>query len=147
MLILLVFVFSNAVAGEGALVRMACGLGGKLVLPMIKEHIMQMLQNRKPLSLSNAAIVERGFPNLKSFFWSFFFFFFLMRPHPRHLEVPRLGVESELQLLTYTTAHSSPLSEAKDQTRILMDTSCSLLWSHNWNSPNLKLFNRCLDCV
>uniref|UniRef100_A0A8B9NBF5 IPO4/5-like TPR repeats domain-containing protein n=1 Tax=Accipiter nisus TaxID=211598 RepID=A0A8B9NBF5_9AVES len=37
---------SNAVAGESALDRMACGLGGKLVLPMIKEHIMQMLQNR-----------------------------------------------------------------------------------------------------
>lgn len=41
-------VCSNAVAGESALDRMACGLGGKLVLPMIKEHIMQMLQNRKP---------------------------------------------------------------------------------------------------
>uniref|UniRef100_A0A8C0H9K6 Importin 5 n=1 Tax=Chelonoidis abingdonii TaxID=106734 RepID=A0A8C0H9K6_CHEAB len=40
---------SNAVAGESALDRMACGLGGKLVLPMIKEHIMQMLQNRKML--------------------------------------------------------------------------------------------------
>ncbi|KAI5141125.1 Importin-5 [Manis pentadactyla] len=36
---------SNAVAGESALDRMACGLGGKLVLPMIEEHIMQMLQN------------------------------------------------------------------------------------------------------
>ena len=60
-----------------------------------------------------------------------------------HMEVPRLGVESELQLPTYTTAramqdlshicdlhHSSwqrwilnPLSEARDQTRILRDTS------------------------
>ena len=59
------------------------------------------------------------------------------------MEVPRLGVESELQLLAYTTAtvtqdlslafnlhHSSgqhqilnPLSEAKDQTCSLMDTS------------------------
>ena len=56
------------------------------------------------------------------------------------MEVPRLGVESELQLLVYTTAtatwdpshiydlHSSlpqcwilnPLSEARDWTRILM---------------------------
>ena len=25
-------------------------------------------------------------------------------PHPQHMEVPRLGVESELQLLAYTTA-------------------------------------------
>ena len=59
------------------------------------------------------------------------------------MEVPRLGVESELQLLAYTTAtampdlihvyelhHSSwqgrilnPLSEARDQTCVLMDTS------------------------
>ena len=59
------------------------------------------------------------------------------------MEIPRLGVESELQLLAYTTAtaapdpscvcnlhHSSgqsqilnPLSEARDQTHILMKTS------------------------
>ena len=59
------------------------------------------------------------------------------------MEVPRLGVELELQLLAYTTAtatrdpshicalhHSSqqhqilnPLSGARDQTSILMDTS------------------------
>uniref|UniRef100_A0A8D0CGQ1 Karyopherin (importin) beta 3 n=1 Tax=Scleropages formosus TaxID=113540 RepID=A0A8D0CGQ1_SCLFO len=38
---------SNAVAGESALDRIACGLGGKTVLPMIKQHIMQMLQNRE----------------------------------------------------------------------------------------------------
>ena len=59
------------------------------------------------------------------------------------MEVPRLGIESELQLLVYTTAtatpdlscvfdlhHSSqpqqipnPLRAAKDGTHILMDTS------------------------
>ena len=59
------------------------------------------------------------------------------------MEVPRLGVESELQLTAYTTAtatpdpsricnlhHSSrkrqilnPLSKARDQTHIFMDTS------------------------
>lgn len=38
---------SNAVAGESALDRIACGLGGKIILPMIKQHIMQMLQNRE----------------------------------------------------------------------------------------------------
>ena len=44
------------------------------------------------------------------------------------MEVPRLGVESELQLMVYTTAHSNPrsfnpLSKARDQTGILMDTA------------------------
>ena len=40
---------------------------------------------------------------------SFFFFFFcFLRLHPRHMEVPRLGVESELQLPAYTTATATP---------------------------------------
>ena len=30
--------------------------------------------------------------------------FFFLGPYMRHMEVPRLGVESELQLLAYTTA-------------------------------------------
>ena len=73
----------------------------------------------------------------------FFFFFLLFRPHLRHMEVPGLEVKLELQLPVYTTAtatwdlsfvcdlhHSSqqgripdPLSKARDQTLILMDTS------------------------
>ena len=39
--------------------------------------------------------------------WAVFvvlFFFAFLGPHPGHMEVPRLGVESELQLLAYTTA-------------------------------------------
>ena len=66
-------------------------------------------------------------------------------PHSWHMEVPRLGVELELQPLNYTTGtampdlshvynldlhYSSqqhwilhPLSEARDRIRILMDTS------------------------
>ena len=64
-----------------------------------------------------------------------FLFFFLLGTHLWHMEVPRLGVKSELQLLAYITAtattldpscvchlyHSSqqhwilnPLSEARD---------------------------------
>ena len=73
----------------------------------------------------------------------FFVCFCFLGLHPRHLEVLRLGVESEIQLLAYTTAtatpdpshtcnlhHSSrqgwifnPLREARDQTHIPMDTS------------------------
>ena len=70
-------------------------------------------------------------------------FSLFLGPHPWHMEAPRLGVHSELQLPAYATAtatpdpsriwdlhHSSghcwilnPLSEASDQTHILMDTS------------------------
>ena len=67
---------------------------------------------------------------------------FILGLHLWHMEVPRLGVELELQLLAYTTAtaildpsricdihqslrqcqiFNSP-SEARDQTCILMDT-------------------------
>ena len=82
-------------------------------------------------------------------FLSFFFFcfcFFVLGPYLQYVEIPRLGVQSDLQLPAYTTAtatrdlscichlhHSSwqcwnlnPLSEARDQTCILMDTS----WIH-----------------
>ena len=73
--------------------------------------------------------------------------------HLWHMAVPRPGVESELQLSAYTTAtpdpsricnlhHSlhqhrilNPLSEARDWTLILMDTSWVLnLLMHNGNS-------------
>ena len=68
--------------------------------------------------------------------------YLLVGLHLRHVEVPRLGVELELQLLAYATAsttldpshifnlhHSSwqhqilnQLSRARDRTCILMDT-------------------------
>ena len=72
-------------------------------------------------------------------FLSFFFFFVLLGPCLRHKEVPRLGVQSELQLPAYTTACSNtgsfnPLSNARDRTHILMDTNRVLnLLSHNRN--------------
>ena len=71
--------------------------------------------------------------------------FFFLRPHLQHMEVPRLGGESELQLLAIATAtampslscicnlHCSswqwrilnPLSEAGDRTHIFLDTMSS----------------------
>ena len=36
------------------------------------------------------------------------FFFFFLEPHLQHMEVPRLGVDSELQLPAYTTATATP---------------------------------------
>ena len=43
---------------------------------------------------------------LSSQFLELFFFllFFFLEPHTQHMEVPRPGVESELQWLAYATA-------------------------------------------
>ena len=90
-------------------------------------------------------------------FFFFLSFFFFLRPCPRHREMLRLGIESELPLLATATAtataiqdpihirhlhHGSwlkqilhPLSEARNPTRVLMDTSRVLNpLSHNGNS-------------
>ena len=48
------------------------------------------------------------------------FYFFFLRRHLWHMEVPRLGVELELPLLTYTTA-----AETLDPSCIC-DLHCSL---------------------
>ena len=80
------------------------------------------------------------------FFFFFFFFFCFLGAHSQHMEA---CIESELQLLAYTTAtarqdpscicdlhHSSrqcrilnPLSEVRDQTRILMDPTQVNRWA------------------
>jgi len=82
------------------------------------------------------------------FIYSFIYLSAFLGPHLWHTEVPRLGVQSELQLQAFTTAtamqdlynvcnlhHSSrqcwilnPLSEARGQTHILMDTSQICFW-------------------
>ena len=77
------------------------------------------------------------------FIYLFVCLFGFLGPQPWHMKVPRLGVKSELQLMAYTKATAmqdpcliynphhnsqqycilSPLSEARDQTCVLMDTS------------------------
>ncbi|XP_073425650.1 importin-5 isoform X1 [Dendrobates tinctorius] len=81
---------SNAVAGESALDRMACGLGGKIVLPMIKEHIMQMLQNpdwkyRHAGLMALSAIGEGCHQQMEGILNEMvnFVLLFLQDPHPR----------------------------------------------------------------
>ncbi|XP_048834790.1 importin-5 [Brienomyrus brachyistius] len=81
---------SNAVAGESALDRIACGLGGKIVLPMIKQHIMQMLQNpdwkyRHAGLMALSAIGEGCHQQMESILNEIvsFVLLFCQDPHPR----------------------------------------------------------------
>ena len=90
------------------------------------------------------------------------FFFFFLGPNPKHMEVPNLGVEPELQPPAYTTATETqiqavsvtytavhcnanilnPLGKARDWTHTLKDTSCvHNLLSHNENSENAQFLN------
>ena len=82
-------------------------------------------------------------------YYSQILFFSFLGLHLQHMEVPRLGIQVELQLLAYTTdmvmhhvLHSSQqwqilntLSEPKNWTHILLDASCvHNPLSHNGNS-------------
>ena len=78
----------------------------------------------------------------------------LLGPHRQHMEVPSLGLESELQLLAYTTAkatwdpswvcnlHPDPLSKDRDWTHILMDTSWICFHCTTVGTPGLYFEGR-----
>ena len=92
------------------------------------------------------------------FFFFFFCFFAFLGPLMRHMQVPRLGVQSELQLQAYVTAtwdpsfvcdlqHISwqcqilyPLSKARDLALILMVTSWIRLPCVTVGTPQTILF-------
>ena len=88
--------------------------------------------------------------------------FFFLGSHPWHKDVPSLGVKLELQLPAYTTAtamrdlsrvcdlhHSSrqhqipdPLSKARDQTRVLMDSIQICFHCATMGTPPGYIFNQ-----
>ena len=64
----------------------------------------------------------------------FFFLFVFLGPHLWHIEVPRLGVKSELELLAYTTATATP------------DPSCIFDLHHNsWQCQILNPLSEARD--
>ena len=109
-------------------------------------HLGSKLQKEPHCQLVHTVFLLRVHRKPSLFNWNliysppaFSFFFTFLRPLPGHTEVPRLGVELELQLLACTTAaatqylshicnlhHSSwqrwilnPLSKGRDQARVL----------------------------
>ena len=63
-------------------------------------------------------------------------FFFLLGPHPRQMEVPRFGIESELQLLAYATV----MPTAASNPSYICDLFHSL-WQHEILNPLSKARN------
>ena len=141
---------------------------GAMLLALEMEKVAKTKQCRQPLETGKGKEMDWFWLNVVSdlilpvyqisqYFEGFFVFVFcFLGPQLQHMEVPRLWVKLELQLLAYTTAmttwdpsctcdlhHSSrqcqilnPLSKARDWTHILMDTSQVgwLLLSHSGNS-------------
>ena len=116
----------------------------------------------KDLILCTKTWVTYTLRNVVNVYRSEHIFFFFLGLHPWHMELPRLEFESELQLSAYATAtaprnptcvcdlhHSlwqhwmfSPLSEARDQTCFLMNTSQVLNpLSHKRNSYYSNFLN------
>ena len=120
----------------------SCGTLGELPCPLWASEFSSRVLFTVPQSLVISPPRLRFLPYscvLCAICLSFCF----LELHPQHMEFPRLGVLSELQLRAYTPAtatwdpsricdlqHSSqqrwilnPLTEARDRTRILMDPS------------------------
>ena len=71
------------------------------------------------------------------YFLKFFFIFCFLGPHSQHMEVPRLGVESELQLQSYTIAIAMPdLSRVFDLHH--SSQQCSILNPTHWARPGIE---------
>ena len=77
------------------------------------------------------------------FIFIFFFFVFFLGPNPQHMDVPRLGVESELQVLACTTAtatsdpnHIYNIHHSSQQHQILNPLIEGRDWTHNLMVPS-----------
>ena len=90
---------------------------------------------------------------------AFFFFFVSLGPHPQPMEVPRWGVESELQLPVYATATATATPDlswvcnrqhSSWQHRILQSTKWgqgSNLHPHGYQSGSLLLSHNGNSCI
>ena len=156
---------------SGLNIQGCCGIGWQLQLqsiPSLRTSICCKRQKKKEKSHSRFSF-RSPYPICLHvcFFWywyrnfTFFFFFGCLGLHLLHMEVPWLGVKSELQLPAHATAtatwdlslvcslqHSlwqhwilNPLSKARDQIHILVDTSWVPYHSATKGTPGLHHLN------
>ena len=80
----------------------------KLTLSLVLLPTLLFVLIRTHGSLEKKRNVLKSAVSLGLFFLFLSFFFCFLGPHPQHREVPRLGVESELQLPASITATATP---------------------------------------
>ena len=130
------------------------------------------LKRNVPTPWSQTLMVTPAFSLDCTLLFTYFFILFFLGLHLQHMEVPRLGVKSELKLQAYTTVTAmqdmshecdngslqqcqilNPLKEARDRTCILTDTVLGSwptepqweLYSLNhtlWTVTNKSVFKR-----
>ena len=131
---------------------------------------MKALSGYMPKSGITRSYASSIFSGLGALFFFFFFFFFL-GSNPRHMEVPRLGVQLERQLPAYATATATrdpshicdlhyssrqhqilnPLSEAEDRTcNLMVPSQICICWATMgipvfsfWRKLHLVLHRSC----
>ena len=130
-----------------------------ILLPKINELTTQGFTAYLDLRDTQKCFIYNAQQKLKDYY--FYIITITLGQHPWHIEVPRLGGRTggEAASLSHSNAgshdlhHSSvqcrilnPLSKARDQTRILMDTSQALnSLSHNRNSQ--KIIKEIILCI
>ena len=68
------------------------------------------------------------------FYFTIFCFFFFLGPHPRHMEVPRLGVQLELHLPAYDSHRNNRFELPCDYTTVHGDAG----FLTHWTRPGVK---------
>ena len=97
-------------AGLGSSVAMSCGVGCSVAMWLWLWHMPAVVALIQPLRPEVWPYKAKKHPKTnkppKTHLLSYFFvclFVYFLGLHARHMEVPRLGVELELQLLAYAT--------------------------------------------
>ena len=58
---------------------------------------------------------------VKYYYYYYYYYFVFLGQHLQHMEVPRLGFESELQLPAYTTTTPDPYLQPTPQLKAMPD--------------------------
>ena len=106
-------------------------------LPILNYTMRLYFRN---IAVSHSHFMTQFYLNSSLFF---VFLSFFLGPHPRHMEGPRQGVESELSLPAYTRATAKQnlscvcdLHYSSWQRRILNPLSEARDWTHNLTVPS-----------